>query len=250
MARGTHTAETTRASQASHASATHTPWATTPTPRQRPSPARASATPTTQATPPALSAPSAPQALAATATANHSVTLGWSAPASDGGAPVSYDVTWTGAASGSVSDLTGTSFTVTGLVNSATYSFSVTAMNSAGASQAATVSQALSPPPHPFNTFRNTQLPLLVHAQPNTESQTVATIPVLSGNLGPQVIVACQVTGEAVTDPVDGTLAGDLWDKISYQGMTGYVSDLYVDTPQSVAGNFGAFSYPPLWQCM
>ncbi len=217
------------------------PATTAPSPR--PSPSRA---PT--AAPP-RSAPSAPQALTVTATANHSIALGWSGPASDGGAPVSYDVSWTGAASGSVSGLIGTSFTVTGLVNSATYSLSVTAVNSAGTSQPATVSQALTPPPEPFNTFRNSQLPLLIKAQPNLQSDTVATIPVLTGSLGPQVIVACQVIGSDVTDPVNSALTGDVWDKVSYNGVTGYTSDLYVDTPQSQAGNFGAFSDPPLWQC-
>jgi serine/threonine-protein kinase PknK len=230
----------------SHATATvprPAPVTSAPRPRHNPSSA-----PVTTA-PPAPQAPSAPQSLSVTATANHSVTLGWSAPGSAGGAPVSYDVAWTGGTSGRASGLTGTSFTVTGLMNSATYSFSVTAVNSAGSSQPVTVSAALTPPSHPFNTFRNTQLPLLVKAQPDTGSQTVAVIPVLTGSLGPQVIVACQVSGQAVTDPVDGALAGDIWDKVSYNGTAGYISDLYVDTPQSMAGNFGAFSDPPLWQC-
>lgn len=220
-------------------------------PRPRPSPSRVPRKPKpTSAAAPAPRPPAAPQALTVTATANHSVTLGWSAPASGGG-PVSYDVTWTGAASGSASGLGGTSFRVTGLMNSATYSFSVTAVNSAGSSQPATVSQTLTPPQRPFNTFRNTKLTLAVQAQPNAESQTqtVAVIGVLTGNLGPQVIVACQVTGQFVTDPDDPTLAGDVWDKVTYNGIAGYISDLYVDTPQSVAGNYGSFSDPPLWEC-
>jgi hypothetical protein len=223
--------------------------ATVAAPRPRPRASRTRVTPTRSAAAPVPRPPTTPQALTVTATANHSVTLGWSAPASSGGTAVSYDVSWTGAASGRTSGLTGTSFTVTGLMNSATYSFSVTAVNSAGTSQPVTVSQALTPPAHPFNTFRNSKLPLLVNAQPNTQSQKVAVIPVLTGNLGPQVIVACQVTGQAVTDPDDSTLAGDLWDKVSFNGVTGYISDLYVNTPQSVAGNFNSFSDPPLWEC-
>lgn len=205
-----------------------------------------SARPVTAA-PPAPQPPSAPRSLAVTATASHSVTLGWSAPGSGG--PVSYDVSWTGAVSSSVTGLTGTSFRITGLVNSATYSFSVTAVNPAGASQPATVSQALTPPAHPFNTFRNTEFVLRVRAQPNTGSQIVAVIPVLTASLGPQVIVYCQVTGEEVINPGGGTLAGDIWDKVTYQGTSGYISDLYVNTPQSVAGNYNSFSDPPLWQC-
>lgn len=228
----------------SHHHTTAKPRRPVTAPRPRHGPTQA---PVTSA-PGAPQAPSAPGSLAVTATANHSVTLGWSPPAS-GGTIVSYNVSWTGAASGSASGLTATSFTVTGLVNSATYSFSVTALNSAGAGKAATVTKALMPPAHSFNTFRNSQLPLLVESQPATGSGTVAVIPVLTGSLGPQVIVACQVTGQTATDPGDSTLTGDIWDRVSYQGLSGYISDLYVDTPQSEAGNYGSFSDPPLWQC-
>lgn len=220
----------------------------------RPPAAQSSAAPPPAGMPSAPSAPapqppSAPQALTVTATANHSVTLSWSAAPAGGGGQLSYDVSWSGEVSGRASGIGGTSFRVTELMNNATYSFSVTAVDAAGTSQAATVSQALTPPSQPFNTFRNSQLPLLVKAAPDPNSATVATIPVLTGNLGPQVIVSCQITGTAVSDPVDGTLKGDIWDKATYNGVSGYISDLYVDTSQSVAGNFDSFSYPPLWQC-
>ncbi|HLI39627.1 MAG TPA: protein kinase [Streptosporangiaceae bacterium] len=194
--------------------------------------------------------PSAPQALTVAGTANHAVTLSWSPPASGGGGQVSYDVSWSGAVSGRQPGIGGTSFQVTGLMNNATYTFSVTAVNAAGTSQAATVSQALTPPPQTFNTFRNTQFILNVRSQPTQNSNSVATIPVdTGGGLGPAVTVFCQVTGSAVTDPVDSTLTGDIWDKVSYNGITGYISDLYVNTPQSAAGNYAAFSDPPLWEC-
>ncbi len=89
-----------------------------------------------------------------------------------------------------------------------------------------------------------------VRSQPTQNSNSVATIPVdTGGGLGPAVTVFCQVTGSAVTDPVDSTLTGDIWDKVSYNGITGYISDLYVNTPQSAAGNYAAFSDPPLWEC-
>ena len=32
-------------------------------------------------------------------------------------------------------------------------------------------------------------------------------------------------------------------------GLAGYVSDLYVRTPQSVAGHYTTLSNPPLWPC-
>jgi hypothetical protein len=195
-------------------------------------------------------APSAPQGLTVTATANHSMTLGWQAPASSGGGTVSYNVSWSGAVSGSANGLTGTSHQITGLTNSSTYSYTVAAVNPAGSSQPpATGSQALTPPVHTYNIFRNTSLRLNVRAQPSQSSASVAIIPITGGALGPAVTVDCQVTGSAVTDPVVASLTGDLWDKVVYNGINGYVSDLYVNTPQSVAANYNSFSDPPLWEC-
>jgi hypothetical protein len=195
-------------------------------------------------------APAPPAALSVTAAANHSLTLGWSAPTSTGGGTVSYDVSWSGASSGGQNGLTGTSFQITGLTNAATYSYTVAAVSSAGSSQPpASGSFTLTPPSHAYNTYRNTQFLLNVRQQPSEGSASVARIPVLTGSLGPQVTVFCQTTGSVVADPVDKTLTGDLWDKVSYQGVTGYISDLYVDTPQSQAGHYDSWSDPPLWQC-
>jgi hypothetical protein len=52
-----------------------------------------------------------------------------------------------------------------------------------------------------------------------------------------------------VKDKYDPTLTGDVWDKVTYNGVTGYISDLYVNTPQSMAQHYNSFSDPPLWQC-
>jgi hypothetical protein len=195
-------------------------------------------------------APSVPRSLAVTRTANQAITLGWSAPASDGGGTVSYNVSWTGAPS--PVSVTATSYQITGLTNSATYSYTVAAVNPAGESQPpATGSQALTlPPPRSYNTYRNTALPLYVRSQPTHLSRKLATIPVLTGGgLGPAVTVYCQVTGEKYTDPQVTTLTGDVWDKLTYKGVTGYISDLYVNTPESQAQHYNSFSDPPLWQC-
>lgn len=96
---------------------------------------------TTIGTPPPT-APSAPRTLTATAGAG-SVALGWSAPASDGGSPVTgYDV-YAATASGGQGDTplnatqlptSATSYTATGLVNGQTYFFTVRARNDVGRS--------------------------------------------------------------------------------------------------------------------
>ncbi len=99
-----------------------------------PQSSEASATPSQPA-----AVPSAPQGLAATG-ANGTVKLSWSAPASNGGAAVTgYDV-YRGTSAGGESatpvatNVTGTSFTDTGLVNGTTYYYTVAAVNAAGTS--------------------------------------------------------------------------------------------------------------------
>lgn len=91
---------------------------------------------------PPPTAPSAPRTLTATA-GTGSVALGWSAPASDGGSPVTgYDV-YVATTSGGQGDapLNATplpagaaSYTATGLVNGQTYFFTVRALNGVGRS--------------------------------------------------------------------------------------------------------------------
>ena len=94
----------------------------------------ASATPASQ--------PGPPTGVGATP-GNTSVALGWNAPASDGGSPITgYDV-YEGTSSGGESSvpvnrtiITVTSYTVAGLTNGIRYYFTVTAVNAAGSSVA------------------------------------------------------------------------------------------------------------------
>jgi chitinase len=73
-------------------------------------------------------APAAPANLAVTGTTSSSVSLSWAAPS---GAVTGYNVYSSGS---KVASVTGTSTTVTGLAASTTYTFAVTAYNSAGES--------------------------------------------------------------------------------------------------------------------
>jgi fibronectin type 3 domain-containing protein len=88
---------------------------------------------------PQATAPSAPLAVVASG-GNSSVTVSWSVPASNGGSPISgYDV-YRGTSAGGESatpvatNVAGTSFTDTGLVNGTTYYYTVVAVNAAGLS--------------------------------------------------------------------------------------------------------------------
>jgi fibronectin type 3 domain-containing protein len=102
---------------------------------QSPQSGEASATPQASAT-----VPSAPQGLTAATGGNGTVKLSWSPPASNGGSAVTgYDV-YRGTTPGGESstpiatNVTGTSFTNTGLTNGTTYYYKVTALNAVGQS--------------------------------------------------------------------------------------------------------------------
>ena len=106
-----------------------------------------------------ISAPSAPTGLTAKA-GDSQVSLRWAAPASGGGSPVTgYDV-YDGITSdfpskGAVINTTGTSVTVSGLINGTTYYFRVAALNAAGkmsrtsSEVSARPTGTLPPPPAP-----------------------------------------------------------------------------------------------------
>ncbi|WP_344061057.1 fibronectin type III domain-containing protein, partial [Terrabacter lapilli] len=88
---------------------------------------------------PQTTAPSAPLSLTATASSN-AVALTWAAPASNGGSPVTGYAVYRGTSAGGeaaspvASNVTGTSFTDTGLTNGTTYYYKVAAINAVGTS--------------------------------------------------------------------------------------------------------------------
>jgi hypothetical protein len=103
---------------------------------------------TAGAPPPPPTPPGAPTGVSGTAQ-NAAVALTWSAPASNGGAPITgYRVTPYIGATAQPAVLTGssaTSYTVTGLTNGTAYTFKVAAINSAGTGSDSTASAAVTP---------------------------------------------------------------------------------------------------------
>jgi hypothetical protein len=114
--------------------------------------------------------PSAPLALTTTS-GNGTATLSWSPPASNGGAAVTgYDV-YRGTTSGGeaatpiATNVSGTSFTDTGLINGTTYYYTVAAINAVGLSAQAAEASATLPTP---------QLCVMVQTYPSSKTTVTA----------------------------------------------------------------------------
>jgi hypothetical protein len=192
-------------------------------------------------------APGPPQALRYTPTTT-GADLAWAAPADAAGSQPTYDLSWRGPSSGQQLAIAGTSASVTGLSRDGTYTFTVTAANAAGAGLGeARMAAALSGPAQGFAIYNDPVASLGVRSTPAVAAGNLLTT--IPPHVYPTVTVLCQVRGGTATDGGDPTLTGDVWDRITYQGVTGYVSDLYVRTPMSTRGRYTSFSYPPLWQC-
>ena len=96
-------------------------------------------------TPQVLTVPGAPTGVVAS-TGNASATIAWTAPANNGGSPItSYTVTANPSALTMTVPATQTGVNFTGLTNGTTYSFTVRATNATGSSAPSLPSNAITP---------------------------------------------------------------------------------------------------------
>jgi hypothetical protein len=78
------------------------------------------------------------------------------------------------------------------------------------------------PPPRPYRVTDDVNL----RAEPTSSSTSLAVIP-----SGTSVVVECVTNGESIDGPNGST---DKWDRVTWEGSTGYVTDQYVDTGDAV----------------
>ena len=138
------------------------------------------------------SPPSAPSIVAAAA-GDQSALVSWSAPASDGGAPISsYTVTPSPGGQPVTTNAQTTTATVNGLTNGTAYTFTVTATNAVGTSAGSSATAAVTPK------AGNTAASGIA----STSSQTTVSTgsdPSTSGGLASSVSVPAGTNGGAVT---------------------------------------------------
>lgn len=176
---------------------------------------------------------------------NHKAELKWTASKPE--AKVTYNVEWVGVGSapnGSKETKTP-SLTITKLVNFKEYKVTVTASNSAGSAKD-TLTFDLSTKPRTYKVHNNRKVngPLAIRTGPTTNSGGRAgQIPAGENEA---ITVYCQVDPGSNERLEDGSnKSSSVWDKVKYKGIEGYISDLYVNTPNSEKGTRS----PDLWDC-
>ncbi|HEY3673658.1 MAG TPA: DUF4190 domain-containing protein [Acidimicrobiia bacterium] len=80
-----------------------------------------------------------------------------------------------------------------------------------------------------FGTYRITDAGVIIRTGPGTSYPEIGKIP-------PQVLVPafCRVSGEGVVGPYNGPPGDPWWDQVTYNGVTGFVTDEYVDNQSDV----------------
>lgn len=177
-------------------------------------------------------APGAPRELAATpAQGGHGGTVTWEAPQAGGGR-----VTYTVNGPDGTARTTEATYPYEKLENGYTYSVSVTASNAAGAGAATFGTLNLIPPRQKMHIIRNDENTdtVGIRNQPShTHGGRAGSIP---GMTSPEVTVHCRTKG---TTPPHDEVHTDVWARITYEGTTGYVSDIFLDSRLN----------PEVWEC-
>jgi hypothetical protein len=172
-------------------------------------------------------APDPPTNVTLATTTQKQLGVSWTAPASDGGGTVHYDLSW---GSGSATGIASTSHTITGLQNFTTYTVSITAANPAGSRQPpTTMSGEIAPGTTWGGTIvNNNVLPLNVRQGADTSTKSVGQFAPPGGE---HVNVICLASGGHWADP-SGSPSGNGWYKIT--SPAGYVAAGYVSTSAAV----------------
>ena len=178
--------------------------------------------------------PGTPRAVVAKAV-EHGTKLSWSAPAELGADHVGYKVFYNNGKARDTGFISATTASITGLTNFKTYQFEVEAANESGTSRHVRASASLTGPTFKAQVYGTSVGQPDVRSAPDTDPGNI----IGAAAAGETVTVICQVKGEWVS-------GGDIWDKISWSGPTGFIHDLYLNTPNSPNKTF---SNPPLWNC-
>ena len=170
-------------------------------------------------------APSSPSGVAGTA-GNQSVSLSWSAPTDDGGAPI-REYTATSSPAGGACTTASTSCSISGLTNGTSYTFTVTAKNAGEkTSSASTASGAVTPRTVPGS-------PTSVNASAGDANVTVSwTAPGSNGGSA--------ITGYTATSSPGGLTCTTSSTTCTVSGLTNGTGYTFTVVATNVAGNSAA----------
>jgi hypothetical protein len=179
-------------------------------------------------------APSAPQGLnIVIPQGGKAADVAWQPPANASGT-LTYTVTWPGGSR----QTSETGLRITGLSNGRQYTITVASNNEAGGGASVSGTADTTPPTRTMNIAHNDNDAevLAIRNQPSTQAGGRAgTIP---GNSSPPVTVYCKTTGTTETHEYSG-VSSNVWARITYNGTTGYVADIYLDSRTN----------PDVWEC-